>query len=361
MIKKTDKSTNRPIHGSITPAELRELGVNIDDIIDFSSNINPLGISPRVREAMSAADASRYPDPDCLELREALARRTNVGIANIIVGNGSTELIHLIVHAFAADGPIVITAPTYGEYEFACHLAGREPVFIRSSEETQFNHNIAALSRRIEEAKPSLAFLCNPNNPTGVYLKRSDVERVAAATKPGLLVLDEAYVPFVARPWNSNALIESGNVAILHSMTKDHALAGVRLGYTFAPEAITSKLKQLQPFWSVNAIAQAMGLVAVEDDDHVRKGREEVLAAKAYLEKEIAQLDLPAIPSKANFILVKVGDAPSMRRQLLRHGLCVRDCTSFGLPQYIRISIRTLVECQRLADGLKTVAEGNKR
>ena len=361
MIKKTDKSTNRPIHGSITPAELRELGVNIDDIIDFSSNINPLGVSPRVKAAMNTADASRYPDPDCLELREALARHTNVGVENIIVGNGSTELIHLIVRAFAADRPIVIAAPTYGEYEFACRLAVRDPVFIRSSEETQFNHDIATLSHYIKKVKPSLVFLCNPNNPTGVYLNRSDVERIAESAKPGLLVLDEAYLPFIARPWNSNALIESGNVVILHSMTKDHALAGVRLGYTFAPEAITAKLKRLQPFWSVNAIAQAMGLAALEDDDHVRKGREEVFTAKTYLEKEIARLGLTAIPARANFILVKVNDAPLMRRQLLRHGLCVRDCTSFGLPQYIRISIRTLAECKRLAKGLKAVAGGNKR
>ena len=360
MNSKTD-SNNRPVHGSITPAELRELGLDISNVIDFSSNINPLGVSPRVKAAMSAADASRYPDPDCLELREALAQRTNVGVENIIVGNGSTELIHLIVRAFAADGPTVIAAPTYGEYEFASRLAGSEPVFIRSSEETRFNHDSAALSRRIEEAKPSLVFLCNPNNPTGVYLNRSDVERIAAAVKPRLLVLDEAYVPFVARPWNSNALIESGNVVILHSMTKDHALAGVRLGYALAPEAIVAKLKQLQPFWSVNAIAQAMGLAALEDDDHVRKGREEVFAAKAYLEKEIARLGMTVIPSKANFILVNVGDAPSMRKQLLRHGLCVRDCTSFGLPQYIRISIRTLAECKRLADGLKAVVGGNRR
>ena len=360
MSSKTD-SNNRPVHGSITPAELRELGISIDDVIDFSSNINPLGVSPRVRKAMSTADASRYPDPDCLELREALARRTNVGVENIIVGNGSTELIHLIVRAFAADEAIVIAAPTYGEYEFACRLAVREPVFIRSLEEKQFNHDIAVLSSRIEEAKPSLVFLCNPNNPTGIYLNRSNVERIAAAAKPGLLVLDEAYLPFVARPWNSNAIIESGNIIILHSMTKDHALAGVRLGYVLAPESIVARLKQLQPFWSVNAIAQAMGLAALKDDDHVRKGREEVFAAKAYLEEELSRLCLTAIPSSANFILVKVGDAPSMRRQLLRCGLCVRDCTSFGLPQYIRISIRTQAECKRLADGLKAVVGGNKR
>jgi histidinol-phosphate aminotransferase len=352
MSNKSD-SIKRPVHGSITPAELRELDISIDDVIDFSSNINPLGVSPCVRAAMSAADTSRYPDPDCLELREALAQRTNAGVENIIVGNGSTELIHLIVRAFAADGSVVIATPTYGEYEFACRLVGREPVFIRSLEEKQFNHDIAALSSRIEEAKPSLVFLCNPNNPTGVYLNRSNIERIAAAAKPGQLVLDEAYLPFVARPWNSNTLIESGNVAILHSMTKDHALAGVRLGYALASVAIVAKLKQLQPFWSVNAIAQAMGLAVLEDDDHVRKGREEVFAAKAYLEKEIARLDLTAIPSKANFILVKVGDAPSMRRELLRRGLCVRDCTSFGLPQYIRISIRTQAECKRLAEGLK--------
>jgi histidinol-phosphate/aromatic aminotransferase/cobyric acid decarboxylase-like protein len=118
-------SIKRPVHGSITTAELRELGLEINDVIDFSSNINPLGISAYLKDAIANVDVSRYPDPDCLELREALAKETGIDIASIIVGNGSTELIHLIARAFLTAGSdVVILSPTYGEYETACRLAG---------------------------------------------------------------------------------------------------------------------------------------------------------------------------------------------------------------------------------------------
>jgi len=169
-------------------------------------------------------------------------------------------------------------------------------------------------------------------------------------------------VPFVERPWDSTPLLDAGNTVVLHSMTKDHALAGIRLGYAVAPNEIVARLKVLQPFWSVNAAAQAAGLAALEDDEHVRKGREEVAVSKAYLEKELELLGLKAVPSSANFILVDVGDAASLRSRLLRRGLVVRDCASFGLPGYIRISIRTPAECRRLTDGLKaTIDTGETR
>ncbi|MEA1959426.1 MAG: histidinol-phosphate transaminase [Chloroflexota bacterium] len=355
MTNETGKSIQRPVHGSITPAELRALGMRPEDVIDFSSNINPLGVSPKVKSAMAGADASCYPDPDCLSLREALAQRCNTDIGNIIVGNGSTELIHLIVRSYIDNGPAAIISPTYGEYEFACRLNGAEPTFIRSTQEARFRLDIDDVCRQIDGIKPALVFLCNPNNPTGVYLDRNDIEKIASASSPAPLVLDEAYVPFVERPWDSTPLLDAGNVIVLHSMTKDHALAGLRLGYALAPTAIIERIKVLQPFWSVNAVAQAAGMAALDDDDHVRKGREEIAAAKAYLETEIDRLDLKAIPSGANFILVRVGDAASIRTQLLKHGLVVRDCASFGLPEYIRISIRTLPDCRRLAEGLQQI------
>jgi len=347
-------SMKRPVHGSITPAELRELGLEINDVIDFSSNINPLGMSAYLKDAMANVDISRYPDPDCLDLREALAKETGIDIASIIVGNGSTELIHLIARAFlTGDRSAIIFSPTYGEYETACRLAGTEPVFIKAEEAHGFRWNIPSACKQIKAIAPRIVFLCNPNNPTGVLLKSSDVEKIAASAEPGLLIVDEAYMPFADSPWDATTLLDSGNIVVMRSMTKDYALAGIRLGYIVAPPDIIERLKCYQPFWSVNAIAQTVGIAALNDREHIVKARKTIADAKAYLLKSIADIGLDVVPAGTNFLLIKVGDAKSMRQALLKQGICVRDCTSFGLPQYIRIAMQPLPECRRFVDSLR--------
>jgi histidinol-phosphate aminotransferase len=350
-----EDSMKRPVHGSITPAELRELGLNIDDVIDFSSNINPLGMSTYLKDAMADVDVSRYPDPDCLDLREALAKETGIDIASIIIGNGSTELIHLITRAFlGGNSTAVILSPTYGEYEMACILAGTRPMFIKAEEKRNFLWSIPSVCKQIKAIAPRIVFLCNPNNPTGVLLKSSDVVKIAASVAPGLLIIDEAYMPFADDPWDATTLLDRGNIVVIRSMTKDYAVAGIRLGYIVAPPDIIERLKCYQPFWSVNAIAQALGLAAINDNKHIAKARKTIAEAKHYLLKSIEDTGLDAIPTSTNFLLIKVGNAKSMRQALLRQGICVRDCTSFGLPQYIRIAMQPLPACRKFVDGLRT-------
>jgi histidinol-phosphate aminotransferase len=363
-MRNPNDSIKRPEHGSITPAELRELGLEINDVIDFSSNINPLGMSAYLKDAMANIDISRYPDPDCLELREALAKETGVDSSSIIIGNGSTELIHLIARAFLGrNSAAVILSPTYGEYETACKLAGIEPTFIKAKEARDFRWNIPGVCKQIKAIAPRIVFLCNPNNPTGVLLKSSDVVKIAASAAPGLLIIDEAYMPFADDPWDATKLLDRGNIIVMRSMTKDYAVAGIRLGYIVAPPDIIERLKSYQPFWSVNAIAQALGLVAINDNKHIAKARKIVAEAKAYLLKSIEDIDLDVVPSSTNFLLIKVGNAKSTRQALLRQGICVRDCTSFGLPQYIRIAMQPLPECRRFVDGLRTavISTGHKK
>ena len=346
----------RSVHGSISPAELRAVGLNIEDVLDFSANINPLGISPVVRQAIADADVARYPDPDCLQLREALARATGVDSTSVIAGNGSTEIIHLLARAWLTDGgAAVVLTPTFGEYELACQLTGTQPITLRAREEDDFRWDIADACRHIEQVRPRLVFLCNPNNPSGTYLNREWVQRIAEAATPGTLIIDEAYVPFVEEPWDATALLEMGNVVLLRSMTKDHALAGVRLGYALGPAEVLDSLKIYQPFWSVNAVAQAAGLAAITDRRHVAQAKKIVTETRAYLHTALEKMGAHALPASANFLLVKVGDARSIRTALLKRGLCVRDCTSFGLPQYIRIAVRTLPECRKLVTGFREV------
>ena len=347
----------KTVHGGLDEAELRDYGLLPQDVLDFSANINPLGPSPLVRQAAAAAALASYPDRDCLALREALAERLEVPIDHLLVGNGSTELIHLLARSRLRTGDrCLIFAPTFGEYEAAAVVAGAEVHCFVATEALGFRWPIEEAVGAIRELKPALAFLCNPNNPTGVYLDRDSVQQVAAALgEDGLLLLDDAYASLADSPWDATPLLGSGNVAILRSMTKDHALAGVRLGYLVARPEIIGGARALQHAWSVNTVAQAAGLAALRDEAHVAAAREVIREAKAYLCAEFGVLGLAVSPSATNFLLVKVGNGAGVRRALLRRGLAVRDCASFGLPEHIRVAVRAREDCARLVGALREV------
>ena len=345
------------VHGGLDAKELRALGLRPGDVLDFSSNLNPLGTSEAVRRAAATADLAAYPDRDSTLLRDALAARMGVGADHLLVGNGSTELIHLLARAILRPGDrCLLFTPTFGEYEAAAMLAGADVHSFRAHERDAFRWPIDSALECIRELRPALVFLCNPNNPTGVYLDYETVDRIRQAIGlDGLLVLDDAYATFVEQPWRPEPLLDGGNVAILRSMTKDHALAGVRLGYLIAPPDVCAAGRALQPAWSVNAIAQAAGVAALDNDAHVEAARDAVRDAKAYLCTWLAAMGLPVTPSAANFLLVEVGDGAQLRADLLRRGIAVRACTSFGLPAHIRIAVRRRDECVRLVDALQRV------
>ena len=308
-----------------------------------------------------------YPDPDCLKLREAIGGALGVEPGQILPGNGSTELIHLLARAYLSrEDTALIFAPTFGEYATACRIQGVTPVSVMPPSleiaDKPFLWDLPGALESIAILRPSIVFLCNPNNPTGVYLQQAEVRGIAEALQGiGLLALDEAYLPFVEDAWDSTPLLALGNVVLLRSMTKDYALTGLRLGYMLAPEEIVGKVRSFQYSWSVNAAAQAAGIAAIADREQVQKGREAVREGKEYLmamaralELECAQSSMPG--NGANFLLLKVGRASELRRQLLtRHKVCVRDCASFGLPQYIRVGVRNMEDNRRLADALKEV------
>lgn len=349
---------SRPFHGGLNAAELSDLGLSPREVLDFSASINPAGASPRVASALREVDLSSYPDPDCVELRHRLGEQLGVRPERILVGNGSTELIHLVARSrLRRDGPAAVFTPTFGEYEAACRLEQVEPVLIRAASGGEYRWDIPEASRRLAEVRPALAFVCNPNNPTGAYLDRSEVEAVARAVgDTGLLVVDEAYAAFVDERWDSRHLIELGNVALVRSMTKDHGLTGLRLGYMLAPERVVEEARRFQYTWSVNAAAQAAGIAALDDPDHVAKGRRIVRASREYLVAGIRRLGLACTPPSANFLLVEVGRAADVRLELLtRHLICVRDCASFGMPRHIRIGMRGLDSSRRLMDALGDV------
>jgi histidinol-phosphate aminotransferase len=353
----------RPVHGSIQPAELRRRGLDPAQVIDFSASISPLGPPSGLWEALGRVDLTSYPDPECLELREALSGHLGVGLGQIIVGNGTTEIIHLLARAYLSfpqgrpSHSALMLSPTYGEYLGACRLVGASIARLDAHDTAGFRWDITAAQARIASQQPGLVFVCNPNNPTGVYLPESDITRLAEAAglAGGLLVLDEAYINFVDNPWDSRPLLPRGNVVLLRSMTKDYALTGLRLGYALAAEGVIARLAAFQPDWSVNSLAQAAGLVALADASYLPRARQDVNRSKEFLIGHLTSLDYTVLPSSANFLLVRVGNGTIMRDRLLQQGLVVRDCTSFGIADCIRVGIRPRPDCERLAAAMADV------
>ena len=354
-----EETHSAPVHGGLNACELASLGLRPNEVLDFSASINPLGAAPGVKEALRRLPPHPYPDRSCLKLRRALGSHLGIEPDSILVGNGSTELIHLIARAFLSPGDsAVIFAPTFGEYAAACHLGGVSPVFLQSHEEAGFRWDLTHALNCISSLRPSLVFACNPNNPTGTCLGEEEVRRIAGSLGGGgLLVLDEAYRSFADKRWRSQGLLGEGNVVLLRSMTKDYGLAGLRLGYLLAAEAIVAHVGKFQYSWSVNAAAQAAGLAALDHPQHVERGRRLVGASKEFLSGALGRMGLECPPSAANFLLIRVGEAARLRRQLLtRYRVCVRDCASFGLPEHIRIGVRNIEDSRRLVRALKATA-----
>ena len=356
---------SRPVHGSITTAELRMLGLRSEDVLDFSASISPIGPPKGVWEAMQSVDLATYPDPECLELREAISRHVStpgfqIPIDRIQVGNGSTEIFHLIARAYLsgrAVGPAkaFLLTPTYGEYAGACRAAGARVVSLEARPDAGFHWDLNKLVGRIQAEAPNVIFVCSPNNPTGVYLDRQELNVLAeeAGRAGGFIVVDEAYLSFVPGPWDSISLLERDNVVLVRSMTKNYALTGLRLGYAIGPQRLIDRLRALQPDWSVNSLAQRAGIAALVDTAYLPLARKTVFESKEFLAPRLSVMGLNVLHSEANFLLVAVGNATAWRTQLLKRSLVVRDCTSFGLPVCVRIGLRLLPDCRTLADAIE--------
>jgi histidinol-phosphate aminotransferase len=345
-------------HGGLIFDELKTLGIDADKIIDFSISTNPFMPPPGFKETMKNVNIERYPDSYSTELTEKLAKRLKTTRANILVGSGTSELIRLISLAyFHQNDTVLILEPTYGEYEVACRVAGARPVKYRALEENSFIPDIQEFTGIIRKRHPRAVFICNPNNPTGKYLKRTAVENIIKLLGDTLMVLDEAYLPFVNNSWNSLDLTERNNVIVMRSMTKDYGLPGLRLGYAIAQTGIIESLRSVAPPWNVNAIAQAAGIAVLKKDEYLRRSLVKIQEAKNYLQNALSKLGFNLIPSDAHYFMVKVGNATECRRTLLKHDIMVRDCTSFGLPEYIRVSPRTMPECEQLVKAMKIIID----
>jgi histidinol-phosphate aminotransferase len=341
-------------HGGLNYAELKKYHVEPNDVIDFSVCTNPFGPPAGVRQAIKKVKIDQYPDSDATELIDLLAKKTGVTVSNIVAGNGTTELIRLVTQAYLGPGDrVLMSQPTYAEYQTASKLAGARVIIQKLAEKEDFRLNIEETLDLVKKHQPKVIFICNPNNPTGQYLNEDEILKILNMAADSLIILDEAYIRFTGRKPNAAGLIKKGNLMILRSMTKDYALPGLRLGYALACEPIITILKKIKPPWNVNASAQLAGSYVLQHEDHCEDQINRLNKIRNYLISELKTMGLVPLPTEANFFLVKVRNAASMRNALLRKGILVRDCASFGLPDYIRIATRTRPECRRLMDALK--------
>ena len=348
-------------HGGPNWAELRSMGLNPEEILDFSVCSNPFPPPPGVRKILSSIAISHYPDSEATEFRQCLSERLGVAPDNILAGSGATELIRLIALAYFGRGDsVLILAPTYGEYEVACQMVGAEIFKQWGRAGENFTLRIDETVNLIRRRWPKGVFICQPNNPTGQYLSRQEIEAVLDAGVNSLLILDEAYIAFTDESWSAIDLLRRDNIIIVRSMTKDYALAGLRLGYAIANREIIDRLRRVRPPWNVNVVAQKAGVVALRDDSYLERCEPKIKQAKQFLVDELGRVGFTVIPSKTNFFLVRAGDGKKFRSALLRRGIMVRDCASFGLPEYVRIAPRTMPECQKLIATIQALKRGGE-
>jgi histidinol-phosphate aminotransferase len=333
---------------------LDRLGLAPEAVLDFSVNGNPYGPSPLVREAMAQVAYDRYPDREVLALRRVLAAHLDITPDRLLVGNGSTELVWLVALAFVRAGDaVLLVGPTFGEYTRAAVLMGANLCHYTAQPEA-FRMVPEEMTDLLQQWQPRLVFLCNPNNPTGTFVAPDIIAHWATAWPGTLFIVDEAYLTFAA-PAPSVLPVLHHNMLVLRSMTKAYALAGLRLGYAVGAPDVLAALRRARPPWSVNALAQAAGVAALQDTAHLTSCLARIASATHDLLVGLHALGLAPVPSTTHFCLVRVGNGAACRQALLERGILVRDCASFGLPQYIRVATRRPAENARLLAALAEV------
>jgi threonine-phosphate decarboxylase len=359
------------MHGGNVHEAARETGRSVGQILDFSASINPLGPAPAVRRALRTAleQAVHYPDPDCVALREALAERFHLGAECVAVGNGSTELIHLLPGSLGIRHAAII-GPTFSEYARAVGAAGGRVTMIHASREERYRPPVERAMRlmRAAHGRPDTIFLCNPNSPTGQAVSASEVLRLGklAAQRDIRVIVDETFVEYCGHRSAVRAVPSVPALLILRSFTKFYALPGFRIGYLIGPSKLVDRVRERQPPWSVNTVALCAALAALHDDRHARK-------SLAYVNRERPHLmaALGAIPgvrvyrSEANFLLLELParlPAAVAAGALRRRGILVRDCSPVpGLTEHtLRVAVRSRSDNTRLIREIRSLMEDTR-
>lgn len=329
----------------------RELGLDPSQIVKVASNENPLGPSPMAKSAMRLAieESHIYPDGGGYNLRSTLAKTLGLGSENIILGNGSNEIIELLCHTFLnRDSELIAAKHAFVVYKLMATLFGAKYVEVPDPE---FTHDLDAMADAITP-NTRLVFIANPNNPTGTMVDQSTIDRFMARLPEHVIaVFDEAYIEFPDSPPDTLRYVREGrNVCVLRTFSKIHGLAGLRVGYGIAPPHLATLLQKARQPFNVNAIAQAAALAALADTQHTENTRQVNREGMAFYENAFRERSLEFVPSHANFLLVKTGNGDELFREMLKQGVIVRAMSSYKLPDWIRISIGTAAQNSRVME-----------
>ncbi len=334
----------------------RELGLDPESIIKVASNENPLGPSPVAVEAMkeAASGVHIYPDGGGYRLRSAIAEKFGLDRQNIILGNGSNEIIELIGHGFLQPGDEVVVAEhAFVVYKLMATLFGAKTIEVP---DPGFVHDLDAMADAITE-KTKKVFIANPNNPTGTMVDEEALDRFMERVPDHVMViLDEAYYEFLHEPPNTLKYVEQGkNVVIMRTFSKIQGLAGLRIGYGITTPEIAEVLQKCRQPFNANSIAQAGALAGLMDDEHQLKTRDLNDEGLAFWQEKLREQEIDFVPSFANFLLVKVGDGDEVFRRMLQRGVIIRAMSGYKLPEWVRISMGTMEENRRCFDTLVEV------
>jgi histidinol-phosphate aminotransferase len=335
----------------------RERGLS--SIVKLASNENPLGASPAAVAALEAevARLHRYPDGYGFALKQALARRWAIAPENLVLGNGSSEIIEMVVRLLLRPGRgIVLASPSFSIYELTARAQGGA---VRRVPLAEHSVDLEAVAAAVDETT-ALIILGNPNNPTGTIFRRGEWERFLRRVprRVGIL-LDEAYAEYAEDPdfpVGRDYLDEGRLLTAVRTFSKAHGLAALRIGYGIAPRRLVDYMNRLRLPFNANGPAQAAAAAAVDDDAHVERSREVNRQGLVRLARFFEERGVPAVPSQANFVLARVGDGDRWFEALLGHGVIVRSTRSFGMPEWIRVTVGTAGELQRFEDAFDRVA-----
>lgn len=345
----TDKKLFKEFISSVKPYEPgkpikeveRELGLR--RVIKLASNENPLGPSRKALRAMrhALAEVHLYPESSCHYLTKRLSQQLGVPENQLIMGNGSNEIIELLARGFVSQGDEVISSEiSFLVYPILTQVCGAKFIEVPMID---YRYDLSAIARAITD-RTKIIFIANPNNPTGTYVTKAEVDDFLARVPDHVLVVfDEAYVDFVDAP-DFPRMLEylktRKNVVILRTFSKAFGLAGVRVGYGVASPEVTGYLHKIRQPFNVNSIAQAGAAAALDDSFFLWRTRLLVKSGRKYLYRIFHKLGLKALPSQANFVLVDTGrDADEVFKALLKQGLIVRSMKAYKLPTWIRITV----------------------
>jgi histidinol-phosphate aminotransferase len=342
--------------GKPIPELAREMGLVEADIVKLASNENPLGVSPLAQRAIRDVldGLARYPDGNGFELKQALCKRHGITQDCIVLGNGSNDVLELAARTFLTPESSAI----YSQHAFAVYPLAVQAVGARGIEvpAKNFGHDLDAMLRAVRP-DTRLVFIANPNNPTGTLAEAAELEAFIAAVPPQVLVvLDEAYSEYLALGRRADSLSwlkKYNNLLITKTFSKAYGLAGLRVGFAVGAPGVADLMNRVRQPFNVNSISLAAAAAALEDAAFVQKSFELNQAGMRQITAEFERMGIEYIPSFGNFVSFRLGDAAGVYRKLLKSGVIVRPIASYGMPDYLRVSIGLESENARFLDSLR--------